>query len=386
MAKSEITFTKMVWYVVIGFFMLIIVISFGMPDFLSHLGSEQNTVAEVNGERIQSLEYVRFRDNMPENEETKKMSSGEAHDHILRALIFDRLQLQQARELGIQVSSSRVKRVIGSIPFFRNELGDFDARKYARYLDHYRFSKSEYFYWIRDHLTGKELVNLLADGAAVPPDDISVENAIMNSSVQIRYCFASNWELRQRFKRDLEVSDSEVEAALGKVKADAGADPASERARIRSEIESKKFEDVRRKVVLQVAQMARLGNAFEESARYLGGRISTSAVFKIGEHVKSGEGKTASLASLTESSIFSEDCLAVEMGKTSRAVPTLEGVYVFTPVKREIAAVDAAGDAAKEIQKRLAKERFDSLYNGLMSSFSAKSKISRNPKFMESNS
>jgi hypothetical protein len=74
------------------------------------------------------------------------------------------------------------------------------------------------------------------------------------------------------------------------------------------------------------------------------------------------------------------------MGKTSRAVPTLEGVYVFTPVKREIAAVDAAGDAAKEIQKRLAKERFDSLYNGLMSSFSAKSKISRNPKFMESNS
>ena len=53
---------KVAGYIIVGFFVLIIIISFGMPDFLSRMGLDQNTVAKVNGEVIGYMDFIRYRD------------------------------------------------------------------------------------------------------------------------------------------------------------------------------------------------------------------------------------------------------------------------------------------------------------------------------------
>ncbi len=383
MPKSEFSFKKVGGYILIGFFVVIIVISFGMPDFLSRMGGgEQGAVVVINGQRIQGLEYVRFRDNLPKEvqEQIKKMDEKDVQRHLLDALISNRLQQQMAAQLGITVSASKVREVIATIPAFRNELKEFDMRLYARYLDHYRFTKQEYFYWMRDNLTTMEMARLIEDGIAVSPDEVVSENTIENSQIQVKYCFASNWSLKQRFKQEVAVADAEVDAEMSKSRS-ADSDATARKAAIRADLEQRKFDAVRRKLVGQIADMARLQKSFDEAARFLGGDVGTSAVFKIGDTVNPSDKKNT-IASLTESKVFSDDCLVVEMGKTSRAVDTIDGIYVFTPVKREVAFAIPDDEARKNIEKRLAKERLDSTYGSLLNGFAARSKIIRNPKFM----
>ncbi|HON79950.1 MAG TPA: SurA N-terminal domain-containing protein [Spirochaetota bacterium] len=380
MKKPSFSLKNLVWYFIIGFFTLIIVISFGMPDFLSQMGGNDAMIAKVNGETIEQLEFIRFRDTMMNEQTMKKMGDKEAGKYILNALIFNKLQVQEARELGIKISNEKVKRVISSIPIFRNELGNFDTRLFERYLDHYRFTKAEYFNWIKNHLLSRELIQLVQEGVAVPPGEIDFENAIINSRIQIQYAFVSDWELKKKYKQDIYVSDQEVRAAM-KSGEPAGDAKAAE-ARVRVELEKKKFQNVKRKVMIQVNQMARTGKTFNEAVRFLGAGVATSNEFQVGQPVRGPGNKSGSLASLTESREFNDDCLVLEIGKTSSAVSSVDGLYVFTPVKREIASGTPDEEASAKIRKQLHRQRMESFYDTMMNAFGSRSRIIRNPKFM----
>lgn len=382
MFKTKFSIKNLVWYFIIGFFTLIIVISFGMPDFLSQMGGNEAMIARVNGETIEQLEFIRFRDTMINEQTMKKMGDKEAGKYILNAIIFNRLQVQQARELGIKISNDKVKRIISSIPIFKNELGDFDSRLFARYLDHYRFTKAEYFNWIKSHLLSRELIQLVEEGVAVPPGEVEFENAIINSRIQIQYAFVSDWEIKKKYKQDVYVTDAEVRASM-KSGAPAGDAKAAESS-VRVELERKKFENVKRKVMIQLNQMARIGKTFNEAVQFLGARVETSNEFQVGQPVQvQGPGnKAGSLASLTESRVFNDDCLMLEIGKTSGAISSVDGLYIFTPVKREIAAGAPDADASAKIQKQLHRQRMESFYDTMMNAFGSRSRIIRNPKFM----
>lgn len=380
MVKSKVSLKNLVWYFIIGFFTLIIVISFGMPDFLSQMGGNEAMIARVNGETIEQLEFVRFRDTMLNEQTMKKMGDKEASKYIVNAIIFNKLQVQQARNLGIKISNDRVKRVISSIPIFKNELGDFDKRLFERYLDHYRFTKAEYFSWIKNHLLSRELIQLVEEGVAVPPGEVEFENAIVNSRLQVQYGFVSDWEIKKKYKQDIYVSDQEVRAVM-KSRAPEG-DVKAVESSVRVDLEKKKFENVKRKVMIQVNQMAREGRSFNEAVQFLGARVDTSSEFQVGQPVPGSGNKAGSLASLTESREFNDDCLVLDIGKTSRAVSSVDGLYIFTPVKREIAAGTPDAEASEKMRKQLQRQRMESFYDTMMNAFGSRSRIIRNPKFM----
>ena len=103
MFDSKSPVVKIVGYIIIGFFGLIIIISFGMPDFISRMGLDESIVASVNGEKVHRLDYLRYRDNRFRHLKNQK----DADDMILNYYIGDVLILQKAKELGFDVSDDK---------------------------------------------------------------------------------------------------------------------------------------------------------------------------------------------------------------------------------------------------------------------------------------
>ena len=130
MFDSKSPVVKIAGYILIGFFTIIIIISFGVPDFMSRLGMDESTVAIINGEKIHILEYLRYRDNI--SRRYKKADSKKFQKQILDSLIRYRLQLQKADDVGIEVSEESVKRFIRSLPMFKDKAGDFKY-EYLKY-------------------------------------------------------------------------------------------------------------------------------------------------------------------------------------------------------------------------------------------------------------
>ena len=375
MRKEDLSLKNIVWYIIIGFFTLIIVISFGMPDFLSRIGGNENMVAIVNGETIDRLDYVRFRDNLARGFNVKDMNDKDAARFILNSLIESRLQIQRAGELGITVSDDRVRGYIKSIPMFKNSLGSFDNEQYKRYLDHYNFSKSEYFFYIKENLISNEFYDLVEAGIAVSPDEVVGESAIENSRVQVQYAYISNWNLRKLFRNDTAVSADEVAAEM---KA-SGADGAQAMVKM----EAKKLDALKGKVMAQIDNFSRQGRPFADVARQFGGEVSLSPVFRIGDNLREPGKAVKHLAELATDRVFLEDCLILEPGKTSRAIPSMEGILIFTPVKKEVTFAEPDPENYARIHKKLLKDRMNAVYASMMGSFRQRARITVNPKFAE---
>ncbi len=375
MRREDLSLKNIVWYIIIGFFTLIIVISFGMPDFLSRIGGNENMVAIVNGETIDRLDYVRFRDNLARGFNVKDMNDKDAARFILNSLIESRLQIQRAGELGITVSDDRVRGYIKSIPMFKNSLGSFDNEQYKRYLDHYNFSKSDYFFYIKENLISNEFYDLVEAGVAVSPDEVAGESAIENSQVQVQYAYISNWNLRKLFRNDTAVSADEVAAEM---KA-SGADGTQAMVKM----EAKKLDALKGRVMAQIDNYSRQGKPFAEVARQFGGEVSLSPVFRIGDNLREPGKASKHLAELATDRVFLEDCLILESGKTSRAIPSMEGILIFTPVKKEVTFAEPDPENYARIHKKLLKDRMNAVYASMMGSFRQRARITVNPKFAE---
>ncbi|MCX7680188.1 MAG: SurA N-terminal domain-containing protein [Spirochaetes bacterium] len=376
MRKEDLTWKKVVWYIIIGFFTIIIVISFGMPDFLSRIGRNEFMVATVNGEMIDRLAFVRFRDTFGKNIQAR--SEKDAARAILNALIEHRLQIQKAKELGIAVSDERVRGFIQSIPIFKNALGSFDQEQYKRYLNHYHFTKAEYFLYVRDNLISSDFYELIESGIAIPPDEVIAENAIENSKIQVKYGYISNWSLKKMFKSELAVSEAELIAEMKKTSEKGKADAATTMAKL----EGKKFEQLKGKVLGKIEMYARQGKSFDEVAKEFAAQVSMSPEFRVGDDLLN-EKTPKYLLALALDSVFLEDCLMLDVGKTSRAIPISDGILFFTPVKKEVFFAEPDAENYEKIRKKLLKERMSAVYASMMGSFLHKAKIRINPKFSE---
>ncbi len=286
MRKDDLSPRKIIWYVVIGFFSLIIIISFGMPDFLSRIGGNENMVAIVNSSVIDRMDYVRFRDNMAQGLDTKSMSDRDAARAVLNALIEHKLQIQKAEKLHISVSDERVRSVIKGIPIFQNSLGSFDSERYKRYLSHYNFGMSEYFFYVRENLISGEFYNMIESGIGVSPDEVIAVSAIENSMIQVQYAFISNWDLKKMFREQVAVSDAEVVAELKKHPEEARGKDKETQARAR--LEERKFQNVRGRIINGIEGEARARRPFAATVKKLGAVPTLSRVFKIGENFREG--------------------------------------------------------------------------------------------------
>jgi hypothetical protein len=376
MFESKSPMVRVGAYIIIGFFTLIIIISFGMPDFMTKLGMDDNVVAIINGEKIYRLEFVRYKENMAS--QIPNADKKEMQDMILNNLIMRKLMLQKADNIGIAVSDERVMNSIKNI--FRDKNGKFSKEYMDRYLAHYHQGLPDFFLTVKEDLMLNEFRHLVFQGVGVSPDEVATEYRLANSSIQIKYCYVSTIDLNKRFKNNINVTEKEIDEEMQKSK-DEIKDPATDRKRIRDKIEKNKIAALKNEVINKIDKLADGKKSFDEAASYLGGGISVSNLFKIGEPVKDGSGKEKTLYSLSNSAIFNDNLLLLERGITSRAIDGFDGIYIFTPVSNTLIAREPSAKEYAKLEEELLEQKNNSVFMSIMSSIRDKAKISRNLKF-----
>jgi len=378
MFDSKSKTVKIGGYIIIGFFTLIIIISFGVPDFMSRLGMDQSTIAVVNGEKIHHLEFLRYRDTI--GRRYKNADSKEFQQLLLNNLIRNRLQLQKAEELDIEVSDDKVKRFIRRLPMFYDKSGNFNQEYFKNFLQHYRMSISEYYQTVRDELIMTKMREMIQMGVGVMPEEVIRESVIDASRFQMKYCYASDRSLRQRFKKGMLVTDEEIEAALKKDRSEIK-DPKTDRERLRKKLMERKFEQMKQELVSSLDQLALRGEQFAIAASKLRGQIGISREFKVGEPVRAAGPQGKALTAINGSKIFRESFLGLEPGKASRVVMAADGLYIFTPTLKRIEHRMPSDSEFASIEQQLMEKKFQSIYITMMTEFIEQSRIIKNITF-----
>lgn len=376
MFESKSPIVRIGAYIIIGFFTLIIVISFGMPDFMTKLGMDDNVVAVINGEKIYRLDFVRYRDSMAR--QMPNTDKKEMQEMILSNLIMRRLILQKANDIGIKVSDERVNTNIKN--FFKDPTGKFNKEYLNRYLDHYHQAFSDFFHMIKEDLIINEFRQMIFLGTGVSPEEIRADYSMDNSRFQIQYCFLSNVDLNNRFKDKISVTENEIDKELQNSK-DEIKDPKTDRTRVKEKLEKRKLNILKNELIAKIDKLTDEKRSFAEAMSYLGGKVFFSNMFKAGDAVKEANDNGKIVYALNNSPVFNESFLLLGIGRTSKVVDSFDGLYVFTPVKNDFKLRDPSAKEYEKMENELLYQKNNSVFMSVMSSIRDKSKIIRNLKF-----
>lgn len=376
MRKSENPFVKFTGYLLIGFFLLIIILSFGMPDIgLNCGGMDPGTIAIVNGEKIHTLEYLRYRDTKFSQFKNQKMDS-----FILDNFVLERLLLQEAQKTGIQVTENQISRYITNSPDFKNpETGKYDPKIFQMVLNSNRLNFDEFNKLITKDMTISDFRFLVSTGAAVASEDIKAKNIAENSRMRIRYAHLTPEQIKKSYSKELIVTDEEIDDEI-KNKNVTITDPETDRVRIKNELLDKKLEAVKEQIASQINNSAQKGVSFAAASSILKGKIFTSEPFKIGEKIKSSADEENGVTSIENSKVFVENIMKMPINSSSSVISSNTGLYIFTPIERSVQENTKDPEINKKIKNNLAYDSINMIMRNLVKNLSDKSKVRKNLK------
>jgi parvulin-like peptidyl-prolyl isomerase len=364
-------------YIIMGFLTVVIVISFGMPDFMSRLNVNQNVAALVNGEQITKLELSRYMRRYKDNDADPSKIDAKRAD-VLNAIIRKRLQVQYSNKLGVSVTDENVAATIRRI--FSDESGKFNEYAFKRTLEAQMMSMTSFYSEVHDELVVSETTKLLSNcGVGVSPEEVVFQNAVNNAHFQIRFAFISTDDLKKRLGTSLIVSDKEIDDEMMKNKKDIK-DPATDRERFKNTILEHKIDAAKKSIVASIDELSAKDGSFDAAAALLGGKVSLSDTFKPGEPIREPGKDGRTIYAISESDVFRNEFSALKPGMTSKAISNHDGVYIFTPARKDI-TFDAPKDADREkVAGQLKGEVAYYVESVVFRPFFEKAKIVRNIK------
>jgi hypothetical protein len=367
--------SKYVGYFLIGFFLLIIILSFGMPDLGLNCGIDRSTVAIVNREKIHAYDFFRYRDTRFSQLRNRKMDS-----MILDNLILETLLYQKAVKTGMNITEERLSRYIKGAQEFKNpSTGLYDPEYFSAILRNNRLSLAEFEKLMRRDFIIADFRYMLRMGSAVTKEEIDTKHILENSEIQIQYSFLDTEELKKQHNSELAVTDAEIESEI-KNKNVKMTDPTTDKDRIKKQISEKKLEKIKNDIAEKNNAVSSSGGTFVSENFNLKGKISKSNIFKIGEPIKTDEKDPKPVQDLNSSPVFNEKCLQLEKDKSSPAIITTKGIYIFTPIHKVIPADTPDAEAAKKISDTAGNISASMVTRNLLQLMEEKSKIIKNLK------
>lgn len=344
MFDSKSPLVKAVSYAITGFFVLIIVISFGMPDFMSRMGMDQTTIAIVNGEKVHRFDFLRYRNRRFGDLADRKMDNV-----LLSYFIADLLMYQEARKIGFFVTDEALKEYIKSIPGLRNAAtGRIDEERLNYFFERIASEND-----MRRELVRNKYSLFLKMGAAVPSDEVKAEYAANNSRIQIKYSYLGNMDLQYFYRDKSAVTDAEVTAEMEKNKKEIK-DPKTDRERIRTKLSGMKMNRIKKEIIDRVNALAVNNGSFDEAQAILKGKTSTSKIFRAGDKLTDERGQP--ITGISNSKLFLEEFFEIGENKTSRIISAESGLYIYTPVLRDIKKDPPSENETRAIERTLEEQ------------------------------
>lgn len=374
MFDQKSVISKYVGYFLIGFFLFIIILSFGMPD-VTGCGTDRSSIAVVNGQKVDHLDFLRYRDTKFAQFRNQKMDS-----FILDNFILELMLIQKAEKTGFKITEDRVINYIKKSPEFKNpSTGKFDPEYFQAILRNSRLDLAEFEKLIRRDFTLDDYKYFLSIGGASATEDIQAKNIADNSIIQVQYSFLSIEDIRTSYKNDLVVTDTDIDNEIknNNVKI---SDPTTDRERIRKQIEEKKLEKIKNDLAEKINRIAASNGTFASANSILKGKVAKSSKFKIGEPVKSDEKEPKIIAALNNSSIFTEKCLSLALNASSPAIHSGSGIYIFTPVIKTIPTASIDKDTLERSFSAADNSSANMITRNLLKVMNEKSKVIKNLK------
>ena len=374
MLSSNNKLTKYVGYMLIGFFLLIIVLSFGMPD-MGFSCSDPSTIVRVNKEDYHYIEFNKYVHLMYGSIQNEQMA-----DFMLNAFIRDVLVKQKAEEEGITFSEDRISRLIQTSPEFVNpQTGKYNYGYFQLWLKQSNLNLEEFTKIYTRIRSRDELFFFMGLGNAIPSEDAKFKAIVDASRIQIKYVLLSNDDLRKRYAGEIAVSDQEIDSEIA-AKNVTISDPNTDRERIKKQLESSKLEKLKNDIVEKINSIATAGGSFDSAAAVLKGSVMKSAPFKIGEEIKSDDKEGKSLANISSSGIFSDRILVMNINSTSPVINSVSGLYIFTPIVRELPRNDMDEAVAKKAESDVSASMLNAARGNLIRDMYENSKITKKSK------
>ncbi len=353
MFDSKSPIVKIVSYAVTGFFVLIIVISFGMPDFMSRMGMDQSIIAIVNGEKVHRFDYLRYR-----NRRFGDMADRKMENVLLSYFIADLLMYQEAQKTGFYITDEGIKKYIMNIPGLRdNATGRIDAERLNYFFERVASEND-----MRRDLVRNKYSQFLKMGAAVPADEVKAEYAANNSRFQIKYSFLGSIDLQNMFRDQAPVTDAEVAAEMEKDKKEIR-DPKTDRERIRARLSIMKLNRIKKGIIDRINALALNGGSFDEAQAILKGKVAASRIFRAGDKLADEKGQP--ITGIGNSRTFNEEFFEIKENKTSRIISAESGLYIFTPILRDIRKDPPSENEGRAIERTLEEQGLMGIEGGM---------------------
>ncbi len=151
--------------IVIALIAVAFVVGFGMSGTF---GGKQNIVAELNGKKISSQEFVSYlrKVNITEDD-IKRTGKSELLQKILMNYISEKIISTESKEKGVRLSDkSLLKKLIDDKKFKKD--GKFSEIKYEKFILSNSLTKPFYENLIRETEIKNQLLNFYAGGIKLP--------------------------------------------------------------------------------------------------------------------------------------------------------------------------------------------------------------------------
>ena len=382
MVKSKNIVVKVFSYILVGILTILLVISLGSPGLMDKAMLNQNTLAAVNGKKIDVQDFTyflntdqRFYNRSSEIRDDKQLLNYARSVYLQRILT-----IQYAQEIGIVVVDDQVVEYISSLGNFKDDNGKFMPERLDQFLKYYNMSYNQFFKRTYDVLVLRELDNLIVNGTGVSPDEIRMEKTVNNSKITLRYGFLSNTELKKRYPERVTVSESMVDAEVKRLQ-ETVSEPVDDiellKKQAKNELETRKLSELKLEIASKVNSLSLEGRPFADGLAVLDVKAEDSKAFKIGSPVYSADESKGLLLDLYTNNVFYEDCLKVKQGELARAVDASTGLYIFTPIEK-IVNFDKDSELTAYDSYMAHQERSLFVENALLSPFIEKSRVIRN--------
>ena len=374
MFDSKSPFMKIVGYILIGFFALIIIISFGMPDFMSRLGKNSMYIATVNGEHIDTYDFLRYRDTRYRHLRDRDMS-----DFILNNYIGEVLVRQDAAGNGIKISDDKLVRTVQGFKDFREPgTGKFDYDRFLVVLHQNQMNEADFKKTLSKDLLREQYFWLLGLGITVDDRELQDKNLMTGSKIKVRYASIPNFELKKRNAAAIAVTDQEIDAAMKNQKE--VKDPRTDRERVKTMLEDQKLAELKKNLQEKINRLSAEGKSFAEAQALLGGTVAETAVFAVGEQVKSDGKDGKPLPELSDSPVFRETCLGLNAGQTSQLITSSSALYIFSPVIKEFKNEPLKAEKIADLRRNTEYQRVSLLSQNMLKKLNEEAKIVKNLK------
>lgn len=199
--------------IILGF----IILTFAVAGIGSYNNSVDNSVADVNGEKISQDEfnkaYQAQRNRMAQQfgEMFETLSADPSYmsnfrNGVVDNLINQKLVDQNSESLAIRVADQRIKSTIRNMPEFQVD-GVFDNNRYLAMINQAGFYQSSDFRdYLRTEMTRRQLTQALVASEFSLPYQEDIFTALQNQQRDIRFATIN----AEQFKATIELSDEEI--------------------------------------------------------------------------------------------------------------------------------------------------------------------------------